>query len=161
MSDSADDTPDLTPAVTKPTRPLNARQEAFIREYLIDFNATQAAIRAGYSTKGAYVNGPRLLRDARIAEGIRAASLARANKTDVTIEKIIRGWEEIAYAPDPTEGTHASRVIYPRDRLKALELLARYKGLFVERQEITGKDGAPIKVMAKTWVELMREEEVD
>jgi len=44
---------------------LTARQERFVDEYLVDLNATQAAIRAGYSAKSAHVEGSRLLTNAK------------------------------------------------------------------------------------------------
>ena len=61
---------------------LNAKQEAFCREYIIDLNATQAAIRAGYSEKTAYSQGERLLRNVEAKEFI--ASLV--NKRNQVIE---------------------------------------------------------------------------
>lgn len=51
---------------------LTNKQRAFIEEYLRDFNATQAAIRAGYSKKTAYSQGARLLKNVEVSEVIRA-----------------------------------------------------------------------------------------
>lgn len=50
---------------------LTPKQERFVLEYIKDWNATQAAIRAGYSTKGANVQGSRLLSNVNISERIR------------------------------------------------------------------------------------------
>jgi hypothetical protein len=49
---------------------LTSKQESFVREYAIDMNATQAAIRAGYSEKAAYSQGHRLLKNVEITEAI-------------------------------------------------------------------------------------------
>jgi phage terminase small subunit len=49
---------------------LNPRQDAFVREYLTSFNATQAVIKAGYSEKTAAVTGAKLLRNAKVAKKI-------------------------------------------------------------------------------------------
>lgn len=49
-------------------KPLNEREEAFIREYLLDYNATQAAIRAGYDKSYAYQMGYRMLRKVEVSE---------------------------------------------------------------------------------------------
>lgn len=81
---------------------LNPRQEAFVREYLIDLNATQAAIRAGYSAATADVQGPRLLGNVRVAAAIEAGKKARAKKTGITAEKVLQHLFEIATA-DPNE----------------------------------------------------------
>ncbi len=51
---------------------LTARQERFVDEYLADLNATQAAIRAGYSARSAHVEGSRLLTNAKVAAAISA-----------------------------------------------------------------------------------------
>ena len=63
---------------------LKGKSARFVLEYLIDLNATQAAIRAGYSPKTARSPGHRLLTNVAIAEAIRTASLARSKrmKTD-------------------------------------------------------------------------------
>jgi phage terminase small subunit len=66
------------------TRPkLTPRQKRFIAEYLVDLNATNAAIRAGYSEKTAFVQGPRLLGNVRVASYI-------AEKTEKKISHKIR-----------------------------------------------------------------------
>ena len=57
---------------------LNPKQERFAAEYLIDLNATQAAIRAGYSAKTAYSQGERLLRHVEVAQAVQAGQKARA-----------------------------------------------------------------------------------
>ena len=49
---------------------LNAKQQRFVEEYILDLNATQAAIRAGYSPKTAEVTGCKLLRNAKVAAAI-------------------------------------------------------------------------------------------
>jgi len=61
-------------------RELTAKQESFIHEYVVDFNGTDAAIRAGYSTSGASVTGCRLLTEPRIAAGIKAIQQDQRNK---------------------------------------------------------------------------------
>jgi phage terminase small subunit len=52
---------------------MNNKRRAFVAEYLKDFNATQAAIRAGYSEKTAYSSGPRLLENVEISVAIKKA----------------------------------------------------------------------------------------
>ena len=50
---------------------LNAKQQRFALEYLVDYNATQSAIRAGYSRKTAGAQAHKLLKNAEIAEEIK------------------------------------------------------------------------------------------
>ena len=68
---------------------VGSKPERFIAEYLIDMNATQAAIRAGYSPKSAHVQGSRLLRNAVIAEGIAEGLERLASKLEVTAERVL------------------------------------------------------------------------
>ena len=59
---------------------LTARQTRFAEEYLIDLNATQAALRAGYSPKTAYAQGARLLKHPDVAKAIDAAIQERTER---------------------------------------------------------------------------------
>lgn len=69
---------------------LTPRQDAFVREYLIDLNATQAAIRAGYSAKTAKVQGARLLTNVDIADAIVAGQSTRSERTEITADRVLR-----------------------------------------------------------------------
>jgi len=70
--------------------PLTPKQAAFVREYLIDMNATQAAIRAGYSAKTAASQGERLLRNVELKRAIIAAKAERADRTKVDSDWVLR-----------------------------------------------------------------------
>ena len=65
-----------------PQRKLTAKQELFVQEYLVDLNATQAAIRAGYSSKTAQVIGAENLSKPMIAEAVAIAKRKRSEKTE-------------------------------------------------------------------------------
>jgi hypothetical protein len=65
---------------------MRPRQEAFVREYAIDMNATQAAIRAGYSEKTAYSQGQRLLKNVEVSAAIEDTQEAHAERCNVTID---------------------------------------------------------------------------
>ena len=69
---------------------LNAKQAAFVREYLLDLNATQAAIRAGYSHRTAEQQGSRLLSNAKVAEAVQAAQTARAERTEIDADWVLK-----------------------------------------------------------------------
>lgn len=115
---------------------LNPRQLAFCREYVVDFNATQAAIRAGYGMKNAQNQSFGLLSYRSIRKLIDIYTQSNASKvTIVDKDYIIQKVTEIV--------TTASK---DSDKLRGLELLARHLGMFVDRTEISGKDGEAIKI---------------
>jgi len=72
---------------------LTAKQATFIQEYLIDLNATQAAIRAGYSKKTAKEIGCENLTKPNIQEAIAEAMAERSARTEITADRVL---EEIA-----------------------------------------------------------------
>jgi phage terminase small subunit len=69
---------------------LTPKQERFVREYLIDLNATQAAIRAGYSRKTANEIGYENLRKTEVQEAINSAMQERARRTEITADRVLR-----------------------------------------------------------------------
>lgn len=69
---------------------LTPKQAAFVREYLIDLNATQAATRAGYSAKTANEQGARLLANVSVRSHLEAAQQKRAERTEVDAEWVLR-----------------------------------------------------------------------
>ena len=79
-------------------RNLTPRQAAFVREYLLDLNATQAAIRAGYSPKAARVTGPETLSKPAVATAIERAMAKRAERTEVTAERVLAELAKLAFA---------------------------------------------------------------
>lgn len=81
---------------------LNARQLNFVNEYLKDRNATQAAIRAGYSEKSAFVIGSRLTRHPEVAKRIEHRLNNLPKVTDVTPEQIVKELAILAFL-DPAD----------------------------------------------------------
>lgn len=77
---------------------MNLRQQTFVLEYLKDMNATQAAIRAGYSEKTAGQIGERLLRNVEIAEALSAKAEKKLGRLEVTTERIIAEYAKLAFA---------------------------------------------------------------
>ena len=73
------------------------KQEMFIKEYLIDLNATQAAIRAGYSEKTASQQGERLLRNVQVSAAIQEAMNKRSNKLEITAERVLQEIAKLAF----------------------------------------------------------------
>lgn len=77
---------------------LTAKQERFVGEYLIDLNATQAAIRAGYSEKTAKSQGQRLLTNVDVARALSEAQAKRAERTEIDADWVLRRLGEEATA---------------------------------------------------------------
>jgi len=112
---------------------LTAKQHRFIDEYLIDLNATQAAIRAGYSKKTAYSQGERLLRHAEVAATVEAGKAALAKLTLITAEEVIAGLRrEAEYHGEGA--SHSARV-------SAWGHLAKIAGAAIERHQHTHQGG--------------------
>ncbi len=120
-----------------PRPKLTARQTRFVEEYMIDLNASAAARRAGYSMKTAHRQGQENLQKPAIRQAIEAKQEEIANAPGaVSAEWIIGEMRKVAAG----ENTNT------RDRLKALELLGKIQGLFVDRKEVSGRDGGPLLV---------------
>lgn len=77
---------------------LTAKQKAFVQEYLIDLNATQAAIRAGYSKKNADKIGPEVLGKTRVQAALQAAMDERAKKLEITPERVLLEIARLAFS---------------------------------------------------------------
>ena len=68
---------------------LTVRERLFVREYLIDLNAAQAAFRAGYSPRRAYTNTHRVINRPRVKAVIEAAMAERARRLEITADKVL------------------------------------------------------------------------
>lgn len=79
-------------------RQLNEKQKRFVEEYLIDLNATQAAIRAGYK-KSEYTdtNANKLLENTRIAEEIEKAMAERSRRTGINQDRVLQEIAKLAF----------------------------------------------------------------
>jgi phage terminase small subunit len=76
---------------------IKQRRTRFVKEYLIDQNATRAAIAAGYSENGASVVGSRLLKKASVREEIEKGNDRINKKLDVTVERVKLELARLAY----------------------------------------------------------------
>lgn len=77
---------------------LSPKRQRFVNEYLKDLNATQAAIRAGYSEKTAHVQGPRLLGFVDVKAAIDAAITRRNKRLEISQDRIVRELAKVALA---------------------------------------------------------------
>ena len=76
---------------------LTARQMQFVREYLVDHNAKQAAIRAGYSEPTAEQQGSRLLSNRKVAAALRLGQDALSRRTEITAERVMGQMGRLAF----------------------------------------------------------------
>lgn len=110
---------------------LTAKQERFCREYIIDLNATRAAIRAGYSEKTANRIASENLSKLDIQEKIRQLQQKIEARTEITQDKVLNELANIGFA----EPSKQIRVI---DKIKALELLGKHLGIFTDKLQVKG-----------------------
>ena len=75
---------------------LTPKQQRFVDEYLIDLNATQAAIRAGYSPKTARQIGEQNLSKLDIQQAIEQAKAERSERTKITQDDVLKMWHDLA-----------------------------------------------------------------
>lgn len=138
-------------------KPLTPKQQRFVREYLIDLNASAAYRRAGYTSGNADVNGPRLMGKAGIQAALQAALAERSKRTEITADFVLGSLNEVAQrcmqrvpvmvgqGKDRRQATNAAgEGVWEFDSSganRALELLGRHLGLFPSKVEMTGKDG--------------------
>lgn len=98
---------------------LTPKQQRFVEEYLIDLNATQAAIRAGYSAKNADKIGSELLGKTRVREAVEEKRKRLSIKTEITAEKVLQEYAKIAFSnmADFVDWSNGQIVIIPSERL--------------------------------------------
>lgn len=155
---------------------LSEKQAAFCREYLVDLNATKAAIRAGYSAKTAKQTGSENLSKPDIRNEIKRLIEERSKRTEITAERVLEELGRLALY-DPGE-IGAAGISSPRDieklpedlrraivgwawdrdgnfvvklaaKTQPLDLLGQHLGLWKNRFEITGANGGPIQTEAE------------
>lgn len=97
---------------------LTPKQILFVAEYLIDLNATKAAIRAGYSTNRANAMGYENLTKPDISAAIEAAMKARSERTEITADRVLAEYSKLAFL-DPRRFYDESGALKPVHLLDA------------------------------------------
>lgn len=136
-------------------KPLTPQQSLFVREYLKDLNAKQAAIRAGYSKKTAKQQGSRLLTDVDVQAAIAAGTEKKAERAEISAAYVLKTLQEVAErcmqkAPVMEFDHEAKEMRQAVDEdgkdiwefnangaNKALELLGKHLALFTEKHAHT------------------------
>lgn len=127
---------------------MTDKQNVFVQEYLKDCNATQAAIRAGYSEHTAYSIGQRLMKDKDIQEAIRTGMDDRKERSRLTADYVIDNLREIAERcmqkrPVMVKGEQATDddgnhlwTFDAKNAIRALELLGRHMAMFTDKLSV-------------------------
>lgn len=120
----------------EPTK-LTPKQEKFCREYIVDLNAKQAAIRAGYAKKTAKVIACQNLTKLNVRNFIAELQQTTAKKTELTAERVLTELSNIGFSDE----------VRMNDKLKALELLGKHLSLFTDNISI--KEMPTVNVILK------------
>lgn len=96
--DDADRDTGAVPGVAVAVAELTPRQALFVQEYLVDLNATQAAIRAGYSSSSAAELGSRLVEKSQVAAAIAKAKAERSKRTGINADRVLEELARIAFS---------------------------------------------------------------
>ena len=118
----------------KPREEFTTKQKRFIECY--NGNAIEAAREAGYSERSVTKIGYQLMSNPKIAAAIRARENARNDDAIATREERQRFFTRVMRDEEQ----------HMKDRLRASELLGKSEGDFIDRQELSGKDGTPLTV---------------
>lgn len=113
---------------------LTEKQKRFCEEYLVDLNATQAAIRAGYKEKTARSSASENLTKPDIQQYLRELIDQRSERTGITADTVLLELERIALSDVEITG---------KEKIKALELLGKHLGLFSEQKVAAGEEELP------------------
>lgn len=151
-----------------------------MREYLVDRNGTQAAIRAGYSRGTAESQASHLLRNPKVAAAVAVKAEALAQRLDLKAEDVLREFSHIAHM-DPGElfdadgkplpihklPEHVRRAIASVevkkdgsvrvtfwDKTAGLTQLGRFHKLFTDKKEVAGEGGGPLEVRIVSYADL-------
>lgn len=169
---------------------MTKKQKRFVEEYLIDLNATQAAIRAGYSPLTARDIGCENLTKPNIQEAIDKAIAERSRRTGVNADRVVRELAKIAFvnageivdfdtailmdkiSEDDMAAIQSVKIktfgedgvereVKLADKLKALELLGKHLGLFKDKVELDGSVKTDMATLAGVLDQLKGEDSAE
>ena len=110
---------------------LHPKQRRFVDEYMIDLNATQAAIRAGYRAKRAYSTGCKNLRKPEIANALQLAFAEKEQKAGRSALAVLKDIQQVTKDALAAGNFMAA--------LRGLELEGKHIGMFKERLDVAGE----------------------
>ena len=117
---------------------LTPKQQRFVEEYMIDWNASAEARRAGYSARTANRTASENLSKPDISAAIAAGCKAMSEATGTTVVQVIEDLKRLQRKAEE-QGDFAPAI-------KATELLGKHVGAFVDRVQLSGDADAPIRL---------------
>lgn len=131
---------------------MTAKQQRFCDEYLISLNATQAAIKSGYSEKYAGENADKLLKNTKVKEYISERMAEKESELIASQDEVLRyltavmRGEEMdeTLSVNPMGELEKNKVRRQANQIKAAETLAKYHGLLTDKLAVTGKIENPL-----------------
>lgn len=132
--------------VEKKKTKLTDRQERYCREYILDYNATKAAIRAGYSEKTAYSIGSENLKKPELLARVRELQKEQAEKLCISADWVVMQWVEVyrrcMQATEVLIWDYDEKKMVPsgeytfdsKGALNALEMIGKYLGMLDSKQ---------------------------
>lgn len=118
---------------------LTPQQADFVHQFLVDYNGTQAAIRAGYSKESATKLAYQLRRNPLVEKCIQIETERRRKHLDVDVGWVLMKMIKTIERCESEEGSNPMAV------LRGAELIGKYLNMFSDKLELTGKDGGAIK----------------
>ena len=133
----------LASLILKLLMALTDKQKRFVEDYLVDLNATQAAIRAGYSAKTAEQQAYQLLQKTSVSEAIAAAQAARSERTELTQDWVLDRLREVTErcmqheALLDHEGNPTGEYKFNASGAnKSIELIGKHFGMFKDNLKV-------------------------
>ncbi|WP_298966159.1 terminase small subunit [uncultured Roseibium sp.] len=133
---------------------LTDKQARFIEEYLVDLNATQAAIRAGYSEKTANEQGSRLLANVKVSDAIAEAQKERSERTQITQDRVLLELARLSFSDLRKCLTPSGHLVDPQDwdddtaaAISSLEVVTNR----TSEKDADGKTPVEYTHKIKTW----------
>jgi phage terminase small subunit len=135
-------------------KPLSDKQRRFVAEYLVTLNATQAAIRAGYSEKTAGSQGERLLKNAEVQKSVQAGASKRLDKLELTGNRVLEEMARLGFS-DVREWFDETGRLRPLHELgdNAAKAIASIE---IVREKTTRKEGETEEVTVEERVVKVR-----
>jgi len=117
-------------------RKLTAKQEAFCREYVIDYCAAKAAVRAGYAERTAAITGCKLLIITKIQENIKKRQEEKTAAASITVESVLKKIEHvIEKATQEITDKDGNKVLQDNSAaLKGCELLGKHLAMWTDKK---------------------------
>lgn len=145
---------------------LNEKQAIFCREYVVDYNGKQAAIRAGYAEGSAEVAASRLLSQDKVLSYVRELQAEQTKRLAISADWVVQGYLEIynrcMQAKEVFSWDYATKSQQPtgewvfdaKGAQSALDAIGKFLGMFTQKVEHSGKVEAENPILARVLAQI-------